>query len=282
MKYAWFSVGLPESTPEQAVTLLKKYGYQGIEWRMTSDKGDTSKPGFWGGNRTTLQEDWTDAQFKAVAEMTKSEGLQVPNLGSYAKAFEIDKVKRNMEVANILGTPTLRVNVYGYDGKRNYNELFKEDQANFAKVIELGKQFKVKPLIELHMNSIVASASAAIRFLAPFSPNDVGVIHDAGNMVFEGFENYKAGLEMLGKLLCHVHIKNYTYVSEPQNGPQKIKWKAIPSPLRTGAVDFKLLFDVLRGQGYDGWLALEDFSKEVSQEERVKDNIQFIKEVEAL
>jgi sugar phosphate isomerase/epimerase len=79
-----------------------------------------------------------------------------------------------------------------------------------------------------------------------------------------------------------VHSKNYTYVSEPQAGPQSVTWKAVPSPLRTGAVDFKLLFSVLKGQGYDGWLSLEDFSTVVPQEERVKDNIQFLKEMEAL
>ncbi len=282
MKYAWFSVGLPESTPEQVVKQLRENGYHGVEWRVTTDKGDTTKPGFWGGNRTTLQESWSDEEFKAIAKMTKDNGLEVPNLGSYAKAFEIDKVKRNMEIANIFNAPNLRVNVYGYDGKQNYNELFKKDQENFAKVIELGKAYKVKPLIELHMNSIVASASAAIRFLAPFKPEEVGVIHDAGNLVFEGFENYQAGLEMLGAYLAHVHIKNYGFVSENIEGPQKLLWKAVPSPLRKGAVNFKTLFAVLKGAGYDGWLSLEDFSKEATQEEKIKDNLIFLKEMEAL
>jgi sugar phosphate isomerase/epimerase len=282
VKYAYFSVGLPESSPEEAVKLLKKYGYHGIEWRVTTDGGDTSKPGFWGGNKTTLQENWTDVQYKQVADLTKQAGLVVPNIGSYAKVFEFDKVRRNMEVAQIFNAPSFRVNISPYNGKRNYNEVFKEDQDSLAKVIDEAKKQKVKPLVEIHMNTPVASASAAVRFLSPFSPEDVGVIHDAGNMVFEGFENFQGGIEMLGKYLAHVHIKNYSWSYKTINGPQYLQWDAVPSPLRTGVVKFKTLIDALRSVGYDGWLSFEDFSKEASQEDKVKDNLEFIKQVEAL
>ncbi len=108
MKYAWFTVGLPEYTPEQAVKTLKQHGYHGIEWRVVNDTGDTTKPGFWGGNRTTLQATWTDAQFLAVANMTRSEGMEMPNLGAYTKAADFDTAKRMIDVAALMGVPSLR------------------------------------------------------------------------------------------------------------------------------------------------------------------------------
>lgn len=280
MKYAWFTVGLPAYTPQEAVQVLKESGYQGIEWRVVADNGDTAKPGFWAGNRCTLQESWTDAQFKEIARMTQEAGLSVPNLGAYARVRETDRVKRMIEVAALLGAPSVRVNVSSYDGKANYNELFEGDTEAYFRTIQIARTFKVKPLIEIHMNTIIASASAAIRFLASFEPEDIGVIHDAGNMVYEGYENYQAGLEMLGEYLAHVHVKNSMPVSEPSEGPQRLKWKVTPAPFRKGMVDFKALFTALKRNGYDGWLSIEDFSAERSLNEKISDNIAFLHDIE--
>ena len=280
MKYAWFTVGLPEYSPQEALKALKESGYQGVEWRVVKDDGDLSKPGFWSGNRCTLQESWKDAQFKEIAQMTRDAGFSVPNIGSYARVREKEKVKRMIEITAILGSPSLRVNVSGYDGKQDYNELFEGDTEAYAEVIEMAKPYKVKPLIEIHMNTIIASASAAVRFVTSFGPEEIGVIHDAGNMVYEGFENYQAGLEMLGEYLAHVHIKNSMPVSEPADGPQKLKWKVTFAPFRKGMVDFKALLSALKKCGYNGWLSFEDFSLEASTADKVKDNLALLKEIE--
>ncbi|MBL8028735.1 MAG: sugar phosphate isomerase/epimerase [Fibrobacteres bacterium] len=280
MRYSWFTVGLPESTQVEAVALMKKYGYNGIEWRVVADKGDTAKPGFWSGNKTTLQDDWDDSKYKEIADMTRSEGLDMPNLGSYAKANDLEKAKRMIEIAAVMGVPTLRVNVLGYDGKENYNDIFKKDTDNFSKIVEFSKKHKVKPLFEIHMGTIIASASAALRFASQWKSDEIGVIHDAGNMVYEGFENYKMGIEMLGKYLSHVHIKNAVKLYEPVTGAQPLLWKTAAAPLRTGCVNFKELITALKETGYDGWLSIEDFSTVMTQEEKVRDGIAFIKEIE--
>jgi sugar phosphate isomerase/epimerase len=280
MKYAWFTVGLPEYSPQEAVQALKANGYQGIEWRVVADAGDTTKPGFWAGNRCTLQESWSDAQFREIAKMTRDTGLQVPNMGAYARVRETTRVKRMIEIAAVLGSPSLRVNVSAYDGKQDYNEIFEADTEAYAKVIEMAGPYKIKPLIEIHMNTIIPSASAAIRFLTSFEPEKVGVIHDAGNMVYEGFENYQAGLEMLGEYLAHVHLKNAMPLSEPANGPQKLKWKTMAAPLRKGMADLNALLTAFKKSGYDGWLSFEDFSMEAPLVEKVRDNIAFLKDIE--
>lgn len=281
MKYAWFTVGLPESTPEEVVKLLKKYGYHGVEWRVTSDKGDTAKPGFWNGNRSTLQADWPDSKFKAIAYMTRSEGLEMPNLGAYSRAAELDLSKRMIDVAALMGIPSVRIAVSWYRGDVNFNDVFRRDQEAYGLVVDYAAKQKVRPLIEIHMGNIVASASAAIRYVSTWKPEQIGIIHDAGNMVYEGFENYQMGLEILGRYLAHVHGKNSAMVYEPADGAQRLKWKAVAAPLRTGAVDFKALFQALKTTGYSGWLAIEDFSTIYTQEAKVKDNIAFLKELES-
>lgn len=279
MKYAWFTVGLPEYTPDEAVKALKRHGYDGVEWRVTADKGDTAKPGFWSGNRTTLQPDWPDARFKAIADMTRSEGLEMPNLGSYARASDFEASRRAIDLAALMGIPCARVGVAAYTGEVNFNDLFKRDQEYYGKVVEYARRQKVKPLIEIHMGTIVASASAAARYVAAWKPEEIGVIHDAGNMVYEGFENYQMGMEMLGRHMAHIHIKNSAMVYEPADAPQRLKWKAVAAPLRTGCADLAALFKAMRSVGYDGWLSIEDFSLVQSHEAKLQDALALLKEL---
>jgi sugar phosphate isomerase/epimerase len=239
-----------------------------------------AKPGFWSGNRTSLQTDWTDAQFKAIADMTRSEGLEMPNLGSYVRATDFEQAKRMIDVAELMGVPMVRIGVAQYSGEVHFSDLFKKDQECYNRVIEYARNHKVKPVIEIHMGTIVASASAALRFLSAWKPEEVGVIHDAGNMVYEGFENYQMGFEMLGGYLAHVHIKNSVNVYEPNDGPQKLKWKPTFAPLRTGQVDFKALLAGLKRVGYDRWLVIEDFSTAQPQETKVQDAMALLKELQ--
>lgn len=280
MKYAWFTVGLPEWTPEETVRELKKAGYDGVEWRVTRDEGSASAPSFWKGNRCTLQEDWPLARFREVARMTADAGLTVPNLGSYCMASEPARVGKMMEVAALFKAPTLRVGAGGYDGKEDYNRIFERGLEQYRRVIELGIQYKVRPLVEIHMNTIAPSASAVRRFVGNFPADRVGVIHDAGNMVYEGFENYRMGLEILGDYLAHVHIKNTMPCSEKAEPPRKLRWTVAAAPLREGAVDFEALMKALKGKGYDGWLSIEDFSLSAPQAEKVADNLAFLKQTE--
>ena len=54
MRFAVFTVGLPEYTPEEAVVVLSDLGYDGVEWRVTDQApSPDGRPGFWAGNRCT-------------------------------------------------------------------------------------------------------------------------------------------------------------------------------------------------------------------------------------
>ena len=48
MRCAYFTAGLPEYTPEEAVAALRDAGYDGIEWRVTDQAPSADgRPGFW-------------------------------------------------------------------------------------------------------------------------------------------------------------------------------------------------------------------------------------------
>ena len=282
MKHAIFTVSMPGSTPREAVERIRAYGGHGVEWRITKDTGDTANPGFWSGNRCTLQADWPDARFKEVAALTREAGLEVPNLGTYLSAEDLAGVERLMEVARLFGAPSLRVGLPGYNGSVPYPVLLEKSLALLAPVVDLARQSGVKAILETHHGTILPSASAAWRLVSPFPPEHLGVLYDPGNMVHEGYETYAMGLELLGRHLAHVHVKNARVATKPLAGPQRAGAEVVWSPLRCGSVDFARFLNALRSVGYDRWLSVENFSQDMPEDERLRDDLAFLREMDPL
>ena len=196
-------------------------------------------------------------------------------------AQDIDKVERMMEVANIMDAPTLRVGFKNPREEQTYQEIFETAREQMGKVVEMAKKYKVKPLIEIHHGTIVTSASLAERFVSAFSPDEIGVIYDPGNMVYEGFEDYKMGMEILGDYLAHVHVKSAVYSPVTLKSPQRLGFKADWGTPRAGAVNFIELFKAMKSVGYDSWLSIEDFSTGMDDEWIIKDSFDFLDEMAA-
>ena len=282
MKYAVFTVGMPELTPEEAVATLRELGYDGIEWRVVDQAAAADgQPGFWAGNRCT----WPLSSFLAdaprIAELSRGAGLEIPSIGTYVRCDDLPAVEQAMEGVARLGAPQLRVNVPTYDGTVAYRELQDRAREQYHGVAELAARYGLKALFELPHGSIMPSASAAALFLQGFDPAHVGVIHDAGNMVYEGFESYRMGLEQLGPFLAHVHLKNAQWQPVGTRADGSTEWRCSWAPVSGGIVDMSALLRALRAVGYDGWVSFEDFSTVQPLPERLRDNLAFVKRVVA-
>jgi sugar phosphate isomerase/epimerase len=280
MQYAVFTASLPEYTPEEAVKVLKDLGYDGIEWRVTDQApSPTGAPGFWAGNRCT----WPLASFvedaPRIRALTEGAGLGMPNVGTYATCENLDLVEKAMQGTRQLGAPSLRVNVPKYDSRESYLKLHDRSVGQYREVAALAKQYGVKALAEIHHGNLIPSASAAAGFLNHFDPAHVGAIHDAGNMVHEGYENYRLGLEVLGPYLAHVHLKNAQWTQAGKRGDGSADWRSGWASVSGGVVDMAALFRALRQVGYDGWLSFEDFSTDQPLYDRMRDNLTYIKGV---
>jgi sugar phosphate isomerase/epimerase len=92
-------------------------------------------------------------------------------------------------------------------------------------------------------------------------------------MVYEGYERYRMGLEVLGPYLAHVHLKSALW---SRTGEQ---WTPMFAPLRDGIVDVRALLDALGAVGYDDWISFEDFSTAQPQLDRTRDNLRYAREV---
>jgi len=281
MKYSVFTVAMPEYDIEQSAQKLREWGYDGVEWRVTGVPSPMPPtPNFWNGNRATVDFNNLPESAEAARKAAEKAGLEIPALATYLSCSDLPAVKKGIEAAKIMGAPMIRVGVPGYDGSTNYRKLFAQALEDYAKVESLAKEAGVKCNIEIHMGNICPSASAAYRFVSNFDPKYVGAILDPGNMIHEGMENWQFGIELLGEYLAHVHVKNASWriVRGEANGV--LVWQASWAAMRNGMVYWQRVLDALKKSGYDGWLSNENFSTEQPTEEKLKDDLAFLKSLE--
>lgn len=273
MKFGVFTVMLPDLTPEEAAQALQASGYDGVEWRVTHIPPErrSEAPSFWGNNLCTVAP--TEADIQRARRLAESAGLEIPNLGTYISVGDVAAVEEAMRLARIAGSPQIRVGVAKPAAGQSYADLFAASQTFLAEVEALTRRYDIKALVEIHHQTICPSAALTHRLVSHFDPDCIGVIHDAGNMVYEGFEDYRLGLELLGPYLAHVHLKNAAFSRPPSGG----LWTPCWSPLEDGVVDFRQLLVALRSVGYAGWLVFEDFSRARPSREALQHNLAFIK-----
>ena len=275
MRLSVFTASLPEWTPAQAVAHLAEQGWDGVEWRVT-DQADAEPPGFWAGNRCTWPLATLAADVPAIAATTAGSPLEVSALCGYATCFERDAVETLLAATAALGVPRVRVRAPDLGGSR-YPELFEATRTAFARVAERAAAHGVQALLELHHGTVVSSASAALRLLDGVDPAALGVIHDLGNLVIEGGEDTRAGLEMLGPYLAHVQVKNASWRAVATDGDGSVRWEHRWDTLAGGQADARGYLAALADVGYDGWVTLEDFSTAVPMEQRTAQNLSLLR-----
>lgn len=280
LKHAVFTVMMPEFDLVETVSLLKSFGYDGVEWRIHSVPTDpNAAPDFWRSNKSTVAIETIVEKAEEVRKMTEDNGIEIFALGTYLNYKMVDDIKRCMEAAKIMGAGSIRVGVPKYNGSENYNDLFEEASEGFATVEDLAKDYGVRANIEIHPRNICCSASLAYKLVSEFDPDYIGVIHDAGNMITEGFENWQLGLELLGPYLSHLHVKNAGWSCEETESGEKV-WRVVRTGLREGCVSWRNVIAALNAVGYHGWMSLEDFSQGDTKK-KLADNIAYLKSLEA-
>lgn len=272
MKYSVFTVMMPEYNPDETAKILGDMGFDGVEWRVERvvERGQ-EKPSYWGYNRSTVDLATIVESAPKVKLLAERSGLEISCLATYLGVGQVEEVRRAMRAASAMGCPHVRVGAPRYDGTRNYNELYEETVRNVRKIEGLAREEGVTALLEIHMGNIMPSAGLAHRIVSNFDPDHVGVIYDPGNMVYEGYEQWKMGMELLGHYLRHVHVKNSAWSRERTGA-----WRAEAAWLEEGIVDWRRVVADLRAVGYDGYLSLEDFS-ELDTHTKLKRDLEYLR-----
>lgn len=279
MRFSVFTAATPEWTPEEAARILAGQGWDGIEWRVT-DQEEPGTVGFWAGNRATWPLTGLEASLPEIARLTREAGLELSGLGGYARCDDHRNVDRMLAATAELGARQVRVTMPRTDSGE-YRELFAAARRDVERAASRAAGLGVKALIELHHETITPSASAAFRLMEGLDPEAVGVIHDLGNLVVEGQERTLSALQLLGPYLAHVHVKNVAWLPGEPEEDGTVRWRHEWAPLRMGTGDVEEYFRALHEFGYDGWVTCEDFSTELPLEERTRDDLAYLRAVEA-
>jgi sugar phosphate isomerase/epimerase len=278
MKFAVFTDSTPEWTPEETVKILAEQGWDGIEWRITDHvESAGSAPGFWAGNRSTWPLTGLEENLETIRAITEEAGLEFSALGGYVPPTERVDVDRLLAATAVLGAGQVRIAGLDVEPGQSYREAFTAYREHWEWVEDRARHHGVRALVELHFGSLTPSASAARRLVEGLDPAYVGVIHDIGNLVIEGWEEPAYGLDLLGEYLAHVHVKNCAFHLAGVDGDGTLRWEPKWVPLREGRANLPELFRALFSAGYDGWITVEDFSTLVPLAERTSGNLEYVR-----
>jgi sugar phosphate isomerase/epimerase len=258
MRYSYATVALPDLSPERAVEELALAGYRGVEWKVGDSPGvsRSSAPGFVHGNRCTLAPGTADCE--RIRNLCAQAGLTIVGLCPYLQVGDTRGLSDMFDMALAIGAPQIRLQAPRTDaGDFRYHDLAGATVAYLAAAERLGQRTDVRLVVETHHHTIAPSASLAHRLVSRFDPGVIGVIYDVGNLIWEGYEDYQLGLQILGRYLHHVHLKNAAPAPTATTA-----WPYAWSPLDRGLVPVPRVLDLLRRAGYSGWISLEDLSTE--------------------
>ncbi|WP_339838129.1 sugar phosphate isomerase/epimerase family protein [Paenibacillus sp. FSL R7-0272] len=277
MKLSIFTVAVPDLDANELASAAAAAGIAGIEWRYRGIPEDASaeQPSFWRNNRCSIDPDRWQEQVPVFREAAEAHDRKSIALVPYLNCGDMVATEQAFQAASTLGASMMRVGVPGYDRSTAYPELYGKAVRYLNEVQDIAKQYNVKAVIETHHQTIAPTASLAYRLVQSLDPEHVGVLYDPGNMVHEGYENHRMGLELLGPYLAHVHVKNAGWYKKevanisdqkaltPRSDSEQslsTLWECHWAPLTEGMVDWVQMVRDLRAVGYDGYYGIEDFS----------------------
>jgi sugar phosphate isomerase/epimerase len=278
LKFALFSGSAPAWEPRELAARLAAQGWDGVEWRVTDQK-PAAEPSFWAGNRATFPFTGIEGLIDEITAVTRGAGLDHAGVCSYVQIGDREGVERLMAATAALGAGRARVQVPKTTGGR-YSDLFAATRKDAEHAALRAEKHGVQAIIQIHHGNIIATSSAAVRLLEGLNPEHIGVMHDLGNTTVEGREgltSYAPGLEILGDYLAHVHVKNTRWTPARTLADGTVEWAWEWASLREGMGDVHAYFRGLKEVGYDGWVTVENFTTALPLEERLADDLAYLK-----
>ncbi len=252
-----------EFSRSKIVETCQNAGASGIEWGL--DKLETAV-----------------ADVAEMHKLTTDAGLEVLSYINAGKLWKTDEIRLWSEAIASCGGKMLRVAHpwYAWDYEESlhqpetFDSLMKKSREGLERLIDVGREFDVRYVLETHSGSCAASPIAAKYLMEGLDPNHVGIIYDPANTYLEGFIRPRGAVEVMGSYLAYVHAKNITWeAAEPTDEKHQV-WTYKKCGLETGLVDYKEIMFALKIANYDGWFSFEElYSGKDNFEKEICDGI---------
>ena len=283
MKISLFTALLPEFTMEEIAQTASSLGYNGLELRVCdmTEKMKASGVSFWGEHKNDIGIKNFREKVPGIKRVCEKYKLEIPLLATYCMTFERDQIEEVAKSMGLLGVKAFRVRPPWFMRAENpdpdFRKLSKETEKDMEFIVKICEKHDLRACVETHMNSIAPSAALVMKIIDRFDPKYVGAIYDPGNTMQEGSENLRLSIQMLGKYLAHVHVKNTKWTEQEKKKDGTRVFKPEMAKLNEGFLDLKQVFDELKLAGYNGWLSVEDFTVKADKKACLKEDINYMR-----
>lgn len=258
MKIAVFTLIFQRRSLEEVIRIAAESGYEAVELMAREPH---------------LPANTSPERAREIRRLADAAGLRVACLGTYTGGYsiktdseserELVELENYLKLAAILDCSLIRHNPGGPSVLVATPEERTRALAWMRKAAHLAQNYGKKLVMEIHNNSLVETADAAAEFLEELGMDNVGVIHDAGNMYITDTDYGAYSVERLGDRIFHVHVKDELRVKDAslpgafrdrtRHGEEIFQHNL----LGEGAVDHLPLFEALARAGYSGYLSTE-------------------------
>ena len=258
MKLALFSKILNDRPLEEAIDLTAELGYDGIEIQASEPH---------------LPADTSRERAEEITVHLDDAGIVVPCLATYTGYYdertaeeaeeELAELERFCALAEILDCELVRHKPGGPPVRYATNEDFERAAEYVQRAADIAAEYGRSIGIEIHTDRLVETADSTLKFVELVDRENVGVIHDAGNMCIVDTDFGRESVEKLAEVLVHVHVKDVrrvddvsadgTFTKETKHGEEHFQHAL----LGEGDADHLPAFTALVELGYDGYLTDE-------------------------
>ena len=201
-------------------------------------------------------------EFRAIAEENNMPVVAYTvnaNLLNPDRESEINRLKRQIRIAKILGAPVMRHDAYfafPENGKEDFDFYFDAVVSAFRETSDCAKEFGIKICTENH--GLICQDSERIeRIIKAVNSDNFGWLVDIGNFLCVD-ENPETAVSRAAKYAFHAHLKDFFRRPSPENCIITRHGQFIQgAPLGEGIVPVKKCVDILKSSGYNGFYTFE-------------------------
>ncbi len=238
LKLSYTTMATPDLNAEEAVRAAVKYGYQGVDIRVSPKKGE-------------LRRDSSTRQIKSIARVFENEGIKPSGILCYNKyggedasswAAMTDDIKRHLEIAAVLGSPSIRI-FAGSPRKSNDPEGFLQRTAQTLSDVLQGEYTATDILIQNHKSH--TTAVETVRLIRMADNPRLGLVFSPDHCI----EN-----EDMDKVFGLIREVTRQYYVADRKKTQTGYVDILPGK---GEVPVSSAYEALGGKSFSGWVTFK-------------------------
>lgn len=258
MKISVFTLVFGNRSIEETLKLASEIGFDGVE--------------LWG-SEPHISCNTTHDRAREIRSMLDAYGLELPCIGSYIGNFSTasdeecrkayQDLERYLNLMGILKCSLIRVGCGGPSGFLAQKYHYDKAMYWIEKCADIAEKYNCRIAMEIHNGSLIETVEEANNFVRSLNRDNVGLIHDAGNMYITDTDYGERSVNILGDKIFHVHVKDELRVDD-DTLPGAFRDRTIygeeifqQKMLGEGAVDHFSLLKGLMKAGYNGFLSSE-------------------------